>query len=329
MGSNFIRHLHNRYPNYKVFNLDLLTYAGNPENLIDLANSEHYKFIHGDIGSKFLVENLLAKNNFEVVINFAAESHVDRSIVDAFQFIKTNIQGAYVLMEAVRRYKIPRFIYISTDEIYGDVPPGIKTPEEYPFRPTNPYAASKASADLMVQSYIKTHRVPALILRSSNNFGPYQYPEKLHSLAITNLIEGKGIPIHGHGRHVRSWIHVQDFCNALDLVMHKADDYKIYNIAGEERNNLDVVRSVAETLGKDHREWLEYVNDRPGADLRYSADCSRIASELGWERQHSYQSTLPAVVEWYLKNRTWWNKIKVKKEFMDHYEKQRRGQYDL
>jgi len=329
MGSNFIRHLHTKYPEYQIWNLDLLTYAGNLENLADLASSNRYRFIQGDIGDKVLVENLLATEHFDVVFNFAAESHVDRSLINAFQFIKTNIQGAYVLLEAVRQYKVPRFIYISTDEIYGDIPNGIRTSETHPLQPSNPYAASKASADLMVQSYIKTHKVPALILRSSNNYGPYQYPEKLHSLIITNLLEGKKVPMHGHGKHVRSWIHVQDFCNALDLVMHRAKDFSIYNIAGEEKSNLEVMQAIAKTLSKNHQEHLETVNDRPGADYRYSPDDAKIKKELGWELQHRYEASLPAVISWYQKNPSWWASIKQKQEFTEHYRKQSRGEYDL
>ncbi|MEK7640478.1 MAG: dTDP-glucose 4,6-dehydratase [Patescibacteria group bacterium] len=329
MGSQFIRHLHNKYPNYQIYNLDLLTYAGNPENLKDLAVSDRYHFVHGDIGDKPLIEDLMAKHKFDVVINFAAESHVDRSILNAFQFIKTNIQGAYVLLEAARHYKIPRFVYVSTDEIYGDVPHGVKTDENYPLQPTNPYAASKAAADLMVQAYIKTHRVPAVVLRSSNNYGPYQYPEKLHSLVITNLLEGRKVPVHGKGLHLRSWIHTQDFCNALDLVMHKGDDYKTYNVAGEERSNMEVIRAVAKTIGKNHDEHIEHVSDRPGADFRYAPDHSRISKELKWERQYSYDDALREIVAWYDNNRDWWQKIKLRGEFQDHYQKQSKGQYDL
>jgi len=329
MGSHFVRHLHAKYSHYQIFNLDLLTYAGNPENLADLGQSERYHFIRGDIGDKVLIEDLLAKHSFDAVIDFTAESHVDRSIVDAFQFIKTNVQGAYVLLEAVRQHKIPRFIYISTDEIYGDIPPGRKTSESYPFNPTNPYAASKAAADLMVQAFIKTHKVPALIVRSSNNFGSHQYPEKLHSLVITNLLEGKKIPVHGSGYHVRSWVHVQDFCNALDLVMHRAPDYQIYNVSGEEKSNREVMKAIADILEKDIERYSEYVPDRPGADFRYAADSAKIQKELGWEPRYAYADSIEDVVRWYGDNEDWWRKIKQKREFLEHYAKQSRGQYDL
>lgn len=329
MGSHFVRHLAAKYPHYQIFNLDLLTYAGNPENLADLEQSERYHFIRGDIGDKILVEDLFAKHSFDAVIDFTAESHVDRSIVDAFQFIKTNVQGAYVLLETVRQRKIPRFLYISTDEIYGDIPLLVKTPESYPFNPTNPYAASKAAADLMVQAFIKTHKVPALIVRSSNNFGSHQYPEKLHSLVITNLLEGKKIPVHGSGSHVRSWVHVQDFCDAVDCIMHEAEDFKIYNVAGEEKSNMEVLKAIAHILGKDATEYAEYVPDRPGADFRYAADDSKIHRELGWQPRHTYEDSIEDVVRWYVENKDWWQKIKQKREFLEHYEKQSRGQYDL
>lgn len=329
MGSNFIRHLHNKYPHYKIFNLDLLTYAGNPENLVDLADSDRYEFVHGDIDNTQLVENLLQKNTFQVVINFAAESHVDRSIISTLEFIKTNVQGAYTLLEAVRSKKVPRFIYISTDEIYGDVPPDQFTPEDYPLRPTNPYAASKACADLLVQSYVKTHKVPAIILRSSNNFGPYQYPEKLNALVLTNFLEGKKIPVHGHGRHQRSWIHVFDFCNALDLVMHKANDYSIYNISGERKTNLEIIQHIGQVLGKDYQEHIEFVGDRPGPDFRYAPDSTKIMQEFGWERMYTYEDSIQELADWYINNRPWWWKIKQKHDFQKHYEKQRQGKYDL
>lgn len=329
MGSNFVRYLHNKYPEYKIFNLDLLTYAGNPANLTDLADSERYHFIHGDIGDKSLVEYLLKQHAFEVVVNLAAESHVDRSIINTLEFIRTNIQGAYTLLEAIRLYKVPRFIFISTDEIYGDVPPGVHTPEDYPLQPTNPYAASKASADLLVQSYIKTHKVPALILRSSNNFGPFQYPEKLHALVVTNFLEGKKIPVHGHGRHLRSWIHVQDFCNALDLMMHQAEDFKIYNICGEEKSNLEVIQMIGAALGKNYEDHVEYVSDRPGPDFRYAPDCTNISKELAWKRNYHYKDSLEQLVNWYSSNAMWWHDIKQKQDFQQHYEKQRKGQYDL
>ena len=329
MGSHFVRHLHNIYPEYHIWNFDLLTYAGNPENLADIESSDRYHFIQGDIGDTSLVEDILQNNNFDIVINFTAESHVDRSIMNAFQFIKTNIQGAYVLLEAIRKYKIPRFIYISTDEVYGDIPVGVQTTEHYPLNPTNPYAASKAAADLMTQSYMKTHYVPAVIVRSSNNFGTHQYPEKLHAMTITNLIQNQKVPVHGSGQHIRSWIHVQDFCNALDLIMHQGLDYQIYDVAGEEKSNIAVIEAICRILDKDPKAYIEHVNDRPGADLRYSSDASKIKKEFDWHIQYPYSDSIKEVVDWYQEHSDWWQKIKETKEFQEHYKKQSQGQYDL
>lgn len=335
MGSNFVRYLYQNYPHYQIYNLDLLTYAGNPDNLADIEKKEshnnlkqrRYFFIKGDISNKLLLHQLFTQHRFHVVINFAAESHVDRSIIDAVEFIRTNIQGAYILLEEVRHHRIPRFIYISTDEVYGDIPKGIKSAEDCPLKPSNPYAASKAAADLMVQSYIRTHRLPAIILRSSNNYGPYQYPEKLHPLVITNLIEGKKIPVHGRGRQIRSWIHVQDFCRAVDLMMHQAKKFSIYNVAGEEKSVLTVIKSICRLLNKDHRQCLKYVHDRPGADQRYSPNDGKIKKEFGWKRQYHYHHSLKDVVNWYLNHQAWWQKIKKKKEFLKHYQKQASGEY--
>lgn len=334
MGSHFVRHLYDKYDRYRIYNLDLLTYAGNPDNLKDIASKEslavgRYQFIHGDIGDKALLEDLFSKVHFDVVINFAAESHVDRSIVNSVEFIRTNIQGAYVLMEVVRRYKIPRFVYISTDEVYGNIPENVFTPETHPLLPTNPYAGSKASADLMVQTYMKTHRLPAVIIRSSNNYGSHQYPEKLHALTITNLIENKKIPVHGNGLHKRSWLHVEDFCNAVDLMMHKADDYSIYNVSGEERTNLQVIKTIMMFLGKNPNEYLSFVNDRPGPDLRYAPDDHKIRQELGWERTRTYNEAIRELIKWYQANTEWWQKIRQRKDFTDHYSEQIKGYYSF
>ena len=329
MGSNFIRHIHETYPDYIIHNLDLLTYAGNLDNLTDLSSSPRYRFIHGDIGDELLIMKTLYSANYDVVINFAAESHVDRSIMDAFQFIKTNIQGSFILLEAVKNLKVPRFIYISTDEVYGDVEKGVKTDENYPLIPSNPYAASKAAADLMIQAYVRTHKIPAIILRSSNNYGPFQYPEKLHSLIITSLLEGRKIPVHGKGSHLRSWIHVMDFCYALDLIMHQSEAEKIYNICGEERSNLDVIATIVNIMGMNLVDVIEYVDDRPGADFRYAPDHSLITKELGWERKFNYDESAKDVISWYKENTSWWQKIKSKTEFQIHFSKQSKGEYDL
>lgn len=333
MGSHFIRHLYTTYPGYQITNFDLLTYAGNPDNLADIEALEkeqphekrRYTFIQGDICDEVAIDKVLQSTHFDIVLNFAAESHVDRSILNAMVFIRTNVQGAYVLLEAARVHKIPRFVYISTDEIYGDIPLGMKSDEEYPFRPTNPYAASKASADLLAQAYMKTHKVPLLIVRGSNNYGSHQYPEKLHPLVITNLLEGRPIPLHGDGQHMRSWLHVSDFCAAVDLVMHKAQDYSVYNLEGEERSNIQVVETIARLLGKDFKEHANFITDRPGPDFRYSVDGSRIVRELGWRREQQYETAVQELITWYQANTAWWQKVRSKPAFIQHYRLQSKG----
>ncbi|OGK18270.1 dTDP-glucose 4,6-dehydratase [Candidatus Roizmanbacteria bacterium RIFCSPLOWO2_12_FULL_40_12] len=335
MGSHFTRHIYTKYPKYKIYNYDLLTYAGNLDNLRDIVEKEkkllkknrRYKFIKGDINDKVLLESLIKKEQFDVVINFAAESHVDRSILNAIEFIRTNIQGAYILLDLVYRLNVPRYIYISTDEIYGDIPMGRKATELSPLQPTNPYSASKASADLMVQSYIKTHKVPAIILRSSNNYGTHQNPEKLHSLVITNLLEGKQIPIHGKGNHERSWLNVKDFCTALDLILHKGKSFEIYNVSGEEKNNLEVIRTIARILKVNYKKFIYHVHDRPGPDFRYAQSHKKITRELGWKPLNSYKESIGDIISWYETNVKWWKKIKKNPDFSKHYDKQAKGYY--
>lgn len=334
MGSNFIRRMYTLYPDYKIINYDLLTYAGNPDNLSDIEKLEagkkveerRYVFVHGDICDAGKLNALLLKERVNVVVNFAAESHVDRSLVDSAEFVRSNITGVHVLLNLVRRHHIETFIQISTDEIYGDIREG-SSDEMSPMRPSNPYAASKAGADLLVQSYIRSHAVPAIIVRGSNNFGPYQYPEKLIPLAITNLLEGVPVPVHGTGEHVRTWIHVEDFCRAVDLIMHKARPGSIYNVAGTEKKNIEIIKIVARILGKNHTNMISYVDDRPGADMRYAPHSAKLTKELDWKPQHPLDDSLSAIVDWYIKNPTWWKVIKTKEIFRDHYEKQRHGRY--
>lgn len=334
IGSNFIRHIYDKYPDYQIYNLDLLTYAGNLENLADIARIEsakpgrvrRYFFIRGDVCDQKFIDSVLKKYRFDCVIHFAAESHVDRSIMDDKFFIRTNLLGTHSLIGMVRKHAVPRFIHISTDEIYGDVSEGVST-EDSPIRPSNPYSASKAAADLLVQSYIRTHRLPLLIVRGSNNFGPYQYPEKLIPLAITNLLERKKIPVHGDGKQVRRWIHVADFCAGIDLVLHAGRDGGVYNISGLEMSNLDVIRQVARTLHKNPKEHITFIDDRPGGDRRYAVDASRAQSELGWKLQLPVRRSLASVVDWYLRNTGWWKRVKKKKDFMVYYKKQLRSEY--
>ncbi len=334
IGSNFVRYMYRKYPACRIFNYDLLTYAGNLDNLAGITKKEkarpksqrRYFFVKGDIGDENFLDRLFARNKFDVVVNFAAESHVDRSIISSQDFIKVNVMGVHILIDLAKKYKISRFVQISTDEIYGDVGKGVS--HEYSqLRPSNPYAASKAAADFLVQSYIRTHKLPAIILRGSNNYGLFQYPEKLIPLTITNLLENKLVPLHGSGRHVRRWLHVMDFCSAIDLAMHKASDFSIYNVAGEARSNREIVMRICEILGKDFRTHIKRVSDRPGADLRYAPTASKIEKQLKWKAQRNIDSALKDIVRWYKIKQKWWKKIKKKKEFLDHYKKQSRALY--
>lgn len=328
IGSNFVRHLHHAYPSYQIFNLDLLTYSGNQKNLLDLATSASYKFIQGDICDKALLDKLFVENNFDCVVNFAAESHVDRSLHSSYHFIRTNVMGTHALIEVAKQFKTHRFVQISTDEVYGDVTSGASD-EAAPLNPSSPYSSSKAAADLLIKSYVRSHKLPTVIIRGSNNFGPYQYPEKLIPLAISNLLEGKQIPIHGDGLHVRSWLYVQDFCNAIDAVMHKGRDGEIYNASGVPKTNLEVLEQIAKNLKMEDR-WHNHkvhTSDRPGADLRYAPDCGKITRELGWQPQNQFDNALASTVQWYLDNRDWWQDIKNTTTFLEHYERQSRAQY--
>lgn len=330
IGSNFIRYLYNKYPAYSIVNFDALTYAGNTENLVDIEESEagmakRYRFVRGDIADAVAIQRVIEDEQPNAIINFAAESHVDRSIVDASRFIHSNIFGVYVLLDVAKKHNI-MLVHISTDEVYGDVPEGYSF-EESPMRPSNPYAASKASSDLLVQAYMRTHNVPAIILRGSNNFGPYQYPEKLIPLAISNLSEGRKVPIHGSGLQVRAWLHVNDFCSAIDAALHRAAPGSVYNVAGHPDTNLTIVKTVSAYLNAPFEDALEHVPDRPGADMRYAPSARKIKNELGWRPKRRVAEALPDLVAWYRENSSWWKKVKEKRSFLDHYEKQRLGKY--
>jgi len=334
IGSHFIRRLYHKYPNYRIFNLDLLTYAGNQDNLLDIEELERhsttkekrYHFIYGDICDVRLLDILFQRHNFEMVFNFAAETHVDRSIISMGDFIHTNIGGVRSLTEAVRKYNVPRFIHISTDEIYGSVDTGYSN-EDSPLKPSNPYSSSKAAADLILQSFIRTHNVPALIVRGSNNFGTHQYPEKLIPLSICNILENKKIPVHGEGKHIRSWIHVKDYCSAIDCVGHNSPLYEAYNISGEEKTNIEILNMIAKYLDVDLNRYKEHIADRPGADTRYAVDGSKLEKNLNWKPEYSLSVSMGEIIDWYQHNKDWWNKIRTKKEYLDHYKKQSTGQW--
>jgi len=316
IGSNFIRYLLKKYPRYRIINLDKLTYCGNLDNLKDIKTSR-YKFVKGDITDAKLVKKMA--KDVDGIFNFAAETHVDRSIMGADDFIRTDILGTKNLLEAVKEFKIKRYLQISTDEVYGSLASG-KANEKSSLAPNNPYSASKAGGDLMVRAYHRTFNLPVLITRSSNNFGPYQYPEKLIPLFVTNILEGKKVPLYGDGKNVRDWIYVEDNCTALDLVFHKGKIGEIYNIGGDNpRTNFEITKLILKTLGRDEK-MIEYVKDRPGHDRRYALNSSKIR-RLGWKPQYQFQKAMKRTIEWYKNNEGWWKKIKSG-EYFKYYKRQ-------
>jgi dTDP-glucose 4,6-dehydratase len=307
IGSNFIRFVLQNQSDWTVTNLDKLTYAGNLENLKDCERNSHYSFIKGDIADRELVNNLLS-NDFDAIINFAAESHVDRSIMDASPFIETNIKGTQILLEGARQHGIKRFIQISTDEVYGSLGSEGKFTEESLLSPNNPYAASKTAADLLCRAYYRTYGLPVIITRSSNNFGPYQFPEKLIPVLILNASQDKPLPIYGQGKNIRDWIYVLDNCEAIDLVLQKGKVGEIYNIgAGNEKANIEIANLVLEQLEKP-KILIEFVPDRLGHDLRYSLDTAKIA-KLGWKPHLNFDECLIETIKWYKKNEWWWRPL--------------------
>lgn len=319
IGSNFIRHILNKYPDYEVINFDKLTYAGNLENLRDVENNPRYKFIKGDICDKAAVEEGI--KDCDIIVNFAAESHVDRSILDSADFIKTNILGTHNLLEAAKNDGLKRFHHISTDEVFGHLgSDDLPFHEKTPYAPRSPYSASKAAADHLVLSYFNTYNLPVTISNCSNNYGPYQFPEKLHGLFITNLIENKKVPIYGDGRQVRDWLYVEDHCEAIDLIIHKGSMGESYCVGGNnEKPNLEIAKKIFELLGKDESH-IEYVTDRRGHDRRYAINAAKIRA-LGWEPKTSFDDGLTKTVEWYKNNESWWKKIKSG-EYLEYYKKQ-------
>ena len=318
IGSNFVRHIRQKHPDWEITNLDKLTYAGNLENLTDIQNQPGYHFVKGDIADRKLVDKLLSQG-LDVIVNFAAESHVDRSILDASPFIETNVKGTQVLLEGAKNHGIQRFIQVSTDEVYGSIERGEFT-EKSPLSPNSPYSASKAAADLLCRAYFETHHLPAIVTRCTNNLGPYQFPEKLIPLAVTNALENKPVPVYGDGLNIRDWIFVADHCRALDAVIQKGQPGEIYNIGGgNEKTNLELIRKLLGLLDKP-QSLIQFVTDRPAHDRRYAVDCARIATELGWKPAYSFEKALSATVDWYLKNESWWRSIKSG-EYSKYYER--------
>ncbi|MFA5113958.1 MAG: dTDP-glucose 4,6-dehydratase [Candidatus Margulisiibacteriota bacterium] len=319
IGSNYIRYALRAHPDLEIVNFDKLTYAGNLENLSDVANDPRYSFIKGDIADSKAVEEAVARLGCGgQIVNFAAETHVDRSIVSAGSFVQTDVYGTYTLLEAAKKFRVARYLHISTDEVYGSRAKGSFT-EESNLEPNSPYAASKAGGDLLVRAYYQTYQLPAIITRSSNNYGPYQYPEKVMPLFITNLLQGAKVPLYGDGKNIRDWLYVADNCAAIDLVRQKGREGEIYNIGGgNERQNLEITQLILQELGLG-QELIDWVKDRPGHDRRYSIDCAKI-KKLGWKPATKLEDGLKQTVAWYRHNRDWWLKIKEKQtEFKQFY----------
>jgi dTDP-glucose 4,6-dehydratase len=322
IGSNFIRYWLKKYPKDKIINLDKLTYAGNLENLRDIQDNPNYKFVKGDICDGKLVEKLM--EGVDILVNFAAESHVDRSILGPQVFIKTNIVGTQVLLDAALKNKVKRFHQISTDEVFGALPLDTKEKfnENSPFRPNSPYAASKAGADCLVRAYFKTYGLPVSITNCSNNYGSYQFPEKLIPLAITNLLEGKKVPIYGDGLYVRDWLFVEDHCRAIDLVLQSNEVGETYCVGGmtKDISNLEVVKKICKIMKKDFESSVEFVKDRPAHDRRYAVDWRKIHRQFGWEPKYDFNAWLEKTIKWYQKNKWWWKPLKERQK--EYFKKQ-------
>jgi len=308
IGSNFILHMMNTHPDIEIINLDILTYAGNLNNLKSVERDPGYTLVKGDICSLDIVNSILDTHEIDAIIHFAAESHVDRSITDASEFVRTNVLGTFNLLECARHHPVRKFIHISTDEVYGSTMKGSFTENDI-LSPSSPYSASKAGSDLLALSYFKTYNLPVIITRCTNNFGPYQYPEKLIPLFVTNLIEGKKVPVYGTGKNIRDWIHVRDHCRAVEFVLNKGNIGEIYNIGGgNEKTNIEITKKILTLLKKDD-SMIEYVTDRPGHDFRYSLDCSKL-SKMGWRPRYSFEGGLQDTVDWYSTNEWWWKPLK-------------------
>ena len=313
IGSNFIRYELEKYSSINIVNLDKLTYAGNLENLLDVQKNyeKRYTFIKGDILDAELVRQIIVENRIDIITNFAAESHVDRSIIDSSEFMKTNILGVQTLLEITKQAGVKRFIQISTDEVYGDIPDEGYFREETSIAPNSPYAASKASADMLVGAYYHTYQLPVIITRCSNNYGPYQFPEKLIPLMVTNALQSKTLPIYGDGTNVRDWIHVIDHARAVDLVLQRGEIGGIYNIgASNEKTNIEIAMFILKQLGKPEI-LIKFVKDRLGHDRRYAINAEKIKKALGWKPVYDFEDGLKQTISWYIKNENWWKKIVV------------------
>ena len=323
IGGNFIHHMVNKYPEYDIINLDLLTYAGNLETLKPVEDKPNYHFVRGDIADRKFVFELFEKEKPDMVVNFAAESHVDRSVVDPESFVRTNVMGTTTLLDACREYGIKRFHQVSTDEVYGDLPldrPDLFFTEETPLHTSSPYSSSKASADLFVLAYHRTYKLPVTISRCSNNYGPYHFPEKLIPLMIANALNDKPLPVYGEGLNVRDWLYVEDHCKAIDLIIHKGRVGEVYNIGGHnEMKNIDIVKIICKALNKPE-SLITYVTDRKGHDMRYAINPTKIHNELGWLPETKFADGIQKTIQWYLDNKEWWETI-ISGEYQNYYEK--------
>ncbi|TXK76905.1 dTDP-glucose 4,6-dehydratase [Paenibacillus sp. N3.4] len=320
IGSNFVHYMLDRYPSYEIINLDALTYAGNLENLTSIQENSNYTFVKGDITNPELV-NSLFEQGVDTVVHFAAESHVDRSILEPDVFVKTNVLGTQVLLEAARKYAVKKFVHVSTDEVYGTLGETGLFTEETPITPNSPYSASKAGSDLLVRAYHETFGLPINITRCSNNYGPYQFPEKLIPLMIANALNDKSLPVYGDGLNIRDWLYVEDHCSAIDLVLHQGINGEVYNIGGNnERTNIQIIQTILRELDKPE-SLMQFVKDRPGHDRRYGIDATKITTELGWKPKHNFETGIQETIRWYLDNQVWWKRIQTG-EYQAYFAKQ-------
>jgi dTDP-glucose 4,6-dehydratase len=320
IGSNFVLYMLKQHPDYEIVNIDALTYAGNLENLKSIENNSKHSFIKADITDAQAIDQLM-QQGIDVVVNFAAESHVDRSILEPEVFVKTNVLGTQVLLDAAKKYNVTKFVQVSTDEVYGSLGETGLFTEETPLQPNSPYSASKAGGDLLVRAYHETFGLPVNITRCSNNYGPYQFPEKLIPLMISRALSDQQLPVYGDGLNIRDWLYVEDHCSAIDLVIHQGKLGEVYNIGGNnERTNVHIVKTVLEELGKPE-SLISYVQDRPGHDRRYGIDPTKTMNELGWKPKHSFETGIKETIRWYLDNEEWWTRIQSG-EYQQYYAKQ-------
>jgi dTDP-glucose 4,6-dehydratase len=322
IGGNFVQYMVDKYPQYDIYNLDLLTYAGDLTKHKHIETKDNYYFVKADIAERETIMALFEKEKFEYVVHFAAESHVDRSITDPGIFVQTNVLGTQILLDAARAVEITKFVHVSTDEVYGelDFDPSTFFTEETPLQPNSPYSASKASSDLLVRAYHETFGLPVSITRCSNNYGPYHFPEKLIPLTISRVLNEHNVPVYGDGKNIRDWLHVNDHCAAIDLVMHEGVNGEVYNVGGHnEKTNLEVVKTIIKTLGKSE-ELIEFVKDRLGHDKRYAIDPTKL-EELGWKPTYNFETGIAQTIQWYLDNKEWWEQI-ISGDYQKYFDKQ-------